>query len=295
MKKLELEFVPQRSSDLDSYWDLTDKRKKADREAFDLIIASILATRGTEPRVPAVKGWTTSQKKTMAAIEGCRDLYGSLLQNVSHQRKAALTVHPKAPVIELRQDRPKTLRFRVEGPYGQIWQDYGSVDPERVSLIAGRRCAVVELPWFTREINTAWLRTSVKADAHNGLLTHICPARWDNPDLLLKAAENAGDSLTEDFLKDLQHWSAKAGFIAVWCRSEGGLTLLAPETFESGLGMSFADWWANLTLRIFRKHKLPQLVPYLRVIDPSTGIVSHSIGRDLTLERERAARRVDAC
>jgi hypothetical protein len=118
MDNLKLDFVPQRPSDFDPYWEMIDKRKSADREAFDLILASILATRGTEPRVPAVKHWDDKHTKTMKAIESCRDLFGTLLQKVSHKRVAAIGVHPKAPMFQLRQAGKSTLRFKVTGGRG---------------------------------------------------------------------------------------------------------------------------------------------------------------------------------
>jgi hypothetical protein len=144
------------------------------------------------------------------------------------------------------------------------------------------------MPWFDLEVNTGFLRTYVKPDAHNNLPDRFM-ARWDNPSLLPEGASSMGQSLSDDILKDIQHWSAKAGFLAIWCRAEEGMTLLAPATFEDSLGMRFPDWYANLTQRIYRAHKLPQIIPYMRITDPSSGIVSHTIGRDLTLERERAA------
>jgi hypothetical protein len=147
------------------------------------------------------------------------------------------------------------------------------------------------MPYFDLEVNTGFLRTYVQPDPHNGLQDHVFVARWDNPSLLPEGAESMGKSLSDDILIDLQHWTAKAGFLAIWSRAEEGVTLLAPATFEDGLGMGFPDWYANLTQRINRAHKLPQIIPAMRITS-ETGIVSHTIGKDLTLERERAARRV---
>lgn len=159
------------------------------------------------------------------------------------------------------------VNYRIEGK-GVQWTNLSDMEPDLVSLICGVRAAKVELT--TADQTFEFLRQGKNL-----------PIRWTyNTDLTDLPISEEAVELADSYAVWLNGYLERHGYIMGVKRIDNGIVLVCANDVVPNI----QDILANLSLRFFQQHGLPQVAFPLHI--NSAGLTSFIAGQPLTQLRK---------
>jgi len=202
-------------------------------------------------------------------------LTGTLLQRSGgrnvYRIKQGTIPHDVSVVTTGKRD----LSFGSQGQ-GVLFTNREQLIPDLVRVICGVHAAVVDL----KDPDVAF---------QNLLNQGAFPRRWiDGTDLGVISVTDGAISLADSFCEYLNDTFTRSGYIMVFQRSEGRITLVCAADITPRL----LDSFANYTLRFFRNHGLPQIILPMHIKTAAKNTVIQGV--PLTQERNHSSERAYA-